>query len=172
MRIQQGNNQKDCFWHKDRPGRIFENDEIFPSNMCPILYHTLYPYFLGFHFGARYSYNKEGDCQVSCPAAKGVDTIVRKRDNDGSHDKRILPERRHVIFADVVRVHGDCPCKHKVGDRFIFPDCMKEYYMCPAALNNIFPFLRVQAPPCISMNQLRCPDWEKPVFFIDDERMH
>ena len=77
-----------CAWHaKDQAsGKVYRNDGIFPSGVCPIMFHTLYPYFLGALFGAKYAYNEQGDCQVCCPAAKSVDVLVRVRPNDGKFE--------------------------------------------------------------------------------------
>lgn len=156
---------KTCKWHQEKDGQVFDAHNTLPGGACPWLYHSLYPYFLGMLYGARYDYNEMGDCQVCCPAANGVNTIVRKRDNDGSFDSRISSEMRYVIFAEVVGVKGDCPAGHKVGDRIIFPTCMPEYFMCPAGFNNVFPFLKLKLPSCINKKRLRCPDWEVEISY-------
>ena len=52
--------ETECKWHKShsQEGHVYTADEIFPGNFCPIMYHTLYPYFLGALFGAKYGYRK------------------------------------------------------------------------------------------------------------------
>jgi uncharacterized repeat protein (TIGR04076 family) len=75
---------------------------------------------------------------------------------------------KFVIFAEVVRVKGDCPRGHVVGQKLPFPTAMSEGFMCPAAFNNIFPFLRLSPPPCINANDLRCPDWDNEIHFSVD----
>ncbi len=156
-----------CAWHKENQenGKIYKENEILTSNMCPIMFHTLYPYFLGVVFGAKYVYNKQGDCQVCCPAEKGVDVIVKVRHNDGKFEKGVPHDWRDVIHAEVVNVHGLCDYGHKVGDRLLFPTCMRTKYMCPAGVNNIFPFLNIEIPKCINLKRLRCPDWLENVYY-------
>ena len=72
--------------------------------MCPWLYHTLYPYFLGLLYGAKFEYNEKGDCNVCCPAAKGIDLVVKRRENDGKIHPDVTDDMKFVIFADVVKV--------------------------------------------------------------------
>jgi hypothetical protein len=74
-----------------------------------------------------------------------------------------------VIYAEIVKV-GDCPHGHKQGENIIFPTCWKHWYMCPAGVNNIFPFMDIEIPKCINKNNLRCPDWKNTIFYsIEDE---
>jgi len=156
-----------CRWHEAHQctGKIYETDEIFPSKICPVMFHTLYPYFLGALYGAKFTYNKEGDCHVCCPAEKGVDVLVKVRSNDGKFESGVPGDWRDVIYAEVVKVNGVCDYEHKVGDRFVFPTCMKQRFMCPAGLNNLFPFLKIEPPKCINMSRLRCPDWEDNIYY-------
>jgi uncharacterized repeat protein (TIGR04076 family) len=155
-----------CPWHaQNEEGRGYEQEEIVYEGTCPWLYHTLYPYFLGFHFGARYHYNENGDCNVGCPAAKGVDTIVRKVENDPSADPRIEEDWRYLAYAEVTAVHGDCPYKHHVGEKILFTTGMPKHFLCPAAFNNVFPLMRLKPPSCIDMSKMRCPDYEDVVYF-------
>jgi uncharacterized repeat protein (TIGR04076 family) len=165
---------KNCPWHRRyKEGKAFAFDEIFPHDVCPWLYNAIYPYFLGLYYGARFSYNEDGDCNVCCPAANGVDVIVRLRPNDGSFDSRISSSMKFVIFAEIVKVLGDCPFGHKVGQRVPFPTCMVEHFLCPAAFHNVFPFMCLEPPSCIDLNNLRCPDWNDVIFFalpfVDNE---
>ena len=160
------NCSKNCSWHGDKPlGKRFNSDEIFSSKCCPLLYHSVYPYFLGLLYGAKFSWNDRGDCNTNCPAADGVDVIVKKRDNDGSFDPRIGDDMQYVIFAEIVKVRGHCPQGHQVGDRIIFPTSMIEGHMCPAALNNVFPLLDLDVPSCIDRSNLRCPDYDDVIIF-------
>jgi uncharacterized repeat protein (TIGR04076 family) len=154
---------KTCPYHLDKKGKVYHIEEILPYKVCPWLYNSVYPYFLGLLYGARFKSNAEGDCNVCCPAANGVDTIVKLRPNDGSFDPRISKEMKFVIFAEVVKVHGDCPSGHKVGQRIPFPTCMKGRYMCPAAFHNVFSLMTLDLPPCIDRDNLRCPDWANPI---------
>lgn len=161
-----------CPWHKEhqKSGKIYKANEIFASNVCPFMFHTLYPYFLGALFGAKYHYNEQGDCQVCCPAEKGVDVIVKVRPNDGKFEKGVPPDWRDLIHAEVVKVNGPCDYGHKVGDRFVFPTCMKTKYACPAGINNLFPFLKLKIPKCINLNRLRCPDWLENIYYSLDDK--
>jgi len=135
----------DCVWHKKyiKTGKNFKHTELFPNNVCPILYHTLYPYFLGALFGAKYAYNEYGDCQVCCPAFEGVDVIVKVRANDGKFPKGVDEDWINVIYAEIIAVRGKCDYNHKVGDRIVFPTTrsMRTQHICPAGLHNFFPFL-------------------------------
>jgi len=110
-----------CPWHKAHKttGKVYCEHEIFTSNVCPIMYHTLYPYFLGALYGAKYTYNEQGDCHVCCPAENGVDVLIKVRSNDGKFESGVPSDWRDVIHAEVVRVNGKCDYNHKVGDRFV-----------------------------------------------------
>lgn len=157
----------ECPWHKhnEKKGKTYKSNEIFASNICPILFHTLYPYFLGAVFGAKYAYNKQGDCNVCCPAEKGVDVLVRVRPNDGKFEKGVPADWRDVIHAEVMKVNGKCDYGYKAGDRVVFPTCMRTKYACPAGINNLFPFLKLKIPKCINLKKLRCPDWLENIYY-------
>jgi len=148
-------------------GHVFTDAEIFTGDVCPILWHTLYPYFLGALFGARYKYNRRGDCQVCCPAEFGIDVLVKVRPNDGKFPAEVQSNWRNVIYAEVVKVNGVCDYGHIVGQRFVFPTCkaMIRRYACPAGIYNLFPFLKIARLKCINMARLRCPDWEENVYY-------
>ena len=133
--------------------------------MCPWLYHTLYPYFLGLLYGAKFEYNEKGDCYVWCPAAKGIYLVVNRRENDGKIHPDVTDDMKFVIFADVVKVHEECPAGHKVGDRFLFPTVLKEKFLCTAGFNHTFPLMNMKPPKCLDKKKVRCPDWINPVFF-------
>ena len=155
-----------CAWHgKNENGKEYTSKEILPQNICPWLYHTLYPYFLGLLYGAKFTYNEKGDCHVCCPAAKGVDLVVKRRDNDGNIHPDVTDDMKYVIFADVVKVNGECPSNHKVGDRFIFPTVNKEKFLCTAAFNHTFPLMDTKKPKCLDKKSIKCPDWKTPVYF-------
>lgn len=172
IKVKQLPGETKCPWHEGHQdfGKVYTSDEIFTNEVCPIMFHTLYPYFLGAEFGAKYGYNEQGDCHVCCPAEKSVDVLVRVRPNDGSFDEEVPKDWRDVIHAEVVKVNGDCPYNHKLGDRFVFPTAMKKNYACPAGVFNLFPFLDIETPSCINKKRLRCPDWLENIYFsIDDE---
>ena len=164
LKIQQLNTQKICRAHRNFAGRIFSADKIWPGNICPWLYYSLYPYLLGSIYGAKYDYNSRGDVHVGCPAEHGVDCIVRRRANNGTFGKKVGLNVKVVSFAEVVRV-GKCPHRHKAGQRYVFPNVMKDYYLCPAGFYNVFPFLKLKSPSCINREKLRCPDWKNTIFF-------
>ena len=147
-----------CAWHGKERGYSFS--ELFPD-VCPYLYHSLYPYFLGLLYGADMQ-----DIWVCCPAEHGVDTLVRKSANN------FLPDVSGdwwVIYAEVVKVNGDCPYGHKVGDKIVFPTCWKNKYLCPAGVNNLFPFLDLDIPECINKDRVRCTDWKQDVHYKIEE---
>jgi len=164
MRVKKLFGEFHCQWHG--PGaETMDEQRLFPGGCCPWLYHSLYPYFLGILYGAKFDYNEQGDCHVGCPAAKGIDAVVMKRANDGTFDPRIGPDMGFVIFAEVVGRHGDCPYGNEVGQRIIFPTSMSHHYSCPAAFNNLFPLLGLEPPSCIDRSRMRCPDWDNPIEF-------
>jgi len=155
-----------CPWHgQNEEGKVYDSKGILPQGICPWLYHSLYPYFLGLFYNAKFAYNEMGDCNVCCPAAKGIDLVVKRRRNDGNIHPDVDKHWDFVIFADVVKVHEDCPANHKVGDRFIFPTVMKKEFMCTAGFNHVFPLLDLERPKCLDKQAVRCPDWNNPVFF-------
>ena len=144
-----------CPWN-NKIGNTFSNAE------CPILWHTMYPYFLGLSFNANLF---KGDCCVCCPAEKGIDLMVKVRPYD-SRFKGMVPEDwRDVIHAEVVRVHGLCDYGYVVGQIFLFPTFAKERHDCPAGIYNIFPFMDIKIPSCINKKKLRCPDWKEEVIY-------
>lgn len=136
-------------------------DSMF-AGTCPILYHTLYPYFLGLYYHADMQ-----DIWVCCPAEKGVDVLVRRETNNGQFLN--IPDDWWVIYAEIVKI-GSCPYKHYIGEKLVFPTYDKPAFMCPAGVNNILPFLNIELPKCINLNKLRCPDWKADVFYkIEDK---
>ena len=168
MRITQLNCKKICRAHRKNKGQLFYDCRILPNNCCPYLYHSLYPYFLGLAYGAKFDLNKKGDVNVACPALKGVDCIVKRRKNNGLFG--VGDNVKWVTYAEVTHVHKYC-CSHlhKIGDRIIFPNVMKDDYMCPAAFNNMFPLLDLYKPMCLDKKNLRCPDSKDTVRFKIEE---
>jgi len=161
-----------CGWHEQYKdtGKVYKPDEIYP--MCPFLYHTLYPYYLGLMFGAVFKWNPDKRYayqNVCCPAEKGVCAIIRIRENDGRYD---VPKHwKTVITASISKIHdnGECPYGHKEGDKFIFPGASQHKWLCPAGLNNMFPFLKLEIPKCINLKRLRCPDWFDNIYYSLEE---
>ncbi len=136
----------------------------FPVGTCPILWHTLYPYFLGFVFNAKFS--PEGPANVCCPAEKGIDLVVSVKPWDSGCPPWVPSDWRDVIQAEVVAVNGWCPYKHKIGDRIFFPTCAKHSFVCPAITNTgITLLMSLFLPKCINRKRLRCPDWKEQVYF-------
>ena len=171
LRVKYLPGKTECKWHKkhSEEGHLYTVDEMFPKKFCPILFHTLYPYFLGAIFGAKYTYNAEGDCHVCCPAEKSVDVLVKVRPNDGSYGDDVADDWQNVFHAEVVKVNGPCDYEYQVGDILIFPICNREKFACSAGINNIFPFLNIKKPKCINLKRLRCPDWQENVYYSIDE---
>ena len=148
-----------CPWHSK--GRDYCGEEIF-AGACPILYHSLYPYFLGLLYHADMQ-----DIWVCCPAETGVDVLVRREEPNRSFGH--IPPDYWVIYAEVVKV-GACPHGYEVGMKILFPTAYKEQHMCPAGVNNIFKFMNMKIPECINMKKLRCPDWKNTVHYsLEDE---
>ncbi len=145
-----------CGWcHKE--GKKYSIGNIFPHDICPILYHSLYPYFLGLLYEAKMQ-----DIWVCCPAEKGVDVLVRRETNENT-----FPSIKYdwwVIYAEIVNA-GKCPFGHYDGEKLLFPTTNKKQYLCPAGLNNIFPFWELEIPKCINKKKLRCPDWKDTVTY-------
>jgi len=165
LRIKQLPGKVFCTWHKDNQvfGKIYKDGQIFPGKVCPFLYHSLYPYFLGLLYHANMN-----NIHVCCPAEEGVDLYVKRADSNTIF--RAIPESYWIIYAEIVAVNGECDYNHEVGQNILFPDCFKKEYMCPAAINNIFPFLDIEIPKCINLNKLRCPDWKEDLYFsLEDE---
>jgi len=163
LRIEKLTCENTCAYHTNKKGKLFVEEEILPDGVCPWLYNTVYPYFLGLLYGARFDFNKEGDCNVCCPATHGVDTIVRLRSNDGSFGPRIEKDTKFVIYAEIIKVNGNCPYGHREGQKIPFPTCMKMHFMCPAAFHNAFSVMKPNIPSCIDKNNLRCPDWANAI---------
>lgn len=114
----------------------------------------------------------EGDCNVGCPAAHGVDVLIKKRSNTGDIFPSVPSEYSFVIYAEIVHIIKNCPHGHHVGQRFLFRTVDKKQYLCPAGLNNVFPFLHIPIPECIDLHNLRCPDFAMPIFYSIDGNLH
>lgn len=162
-KIVQNKTKIGCDYHPKGTTRTYTDESIYPYGICPWLYYAVYPYMLGLFYGADFRYNKEGDAWVMCPAKDGCRTLVRKRLNTGIFDdQRIGSENTFVVYTEIVEV-GSCPMEHAVGAKFIFPTCMKEHYVCPAAWFNAFPLMDTPRPNCLDLEEIRCPDWKSDV---------
>jgi hypothetical protein len=124
------------------------------GGQCPFLLHSLYPYFLGLLYGAK----EMQDIWACCPAEKSVNVIIHCDFIDLSRNLR-------NIYAEVVEVEGKCPHGYDIGVKIYFPTFLKAAYICPAGINNIFPFLDLEIPPCINKKKLRCPDWKEDIYY-------
>jgi len=129
---------------------------------CPFLLHSLYPYFLGLLYKADMQ-----DIWACCPAEYGIDTVMSRETNNKLFPD--VPDDWWVIYAEVVKVNGYCQYGYMAGDKILFPVCHKENYICPAGINNIFPFLNLEIPKCINLNKLHCPDWKEDIFYKVNE---
>jgi len=150
--------ESDCPWHGcHADGKEYSDNEILPRGICPFLYHSLYPYFLGLLYHADMQ-----DIWVCCPAEKGVDVLIRRE--EPNHSFGHVPPHWWVIYAEVVNV-GECPNGHVLGQKLLFPMNDKLNHLCPAGLNNVFPFLDLEVPKCINPKRLRCPDWRDTIYY-------
>jgi uncharacterized repeat protein (TIGR04076 family) len=134
-----------------------------PLGTCPVLWHTLYPYFLGFVFGAKFS--PEGPANVGCPAEYGIDLVVSVKPWDVECPPWVPTDWRDVIQAEVVAVNGPCPHGYRVGDRVFFPTYAKQAYACPAGVHNLSLFVTYEHFPCLNKKRVRCPDWKENIYF-------
>ena len=151
-----------CPWHKfHADGKEYSSENILPDNCCPILYHSLYPYFLGLLYNA----DMDG-IHVCCPAH--VNAYVYRKTNHGMFPN--IPDDWWVIYANIISVNGECDHNHQVGQNIIFPTMYKADYMCPAGFNNIFPLIYPELPKCIDIDKMRCPDWKENIYYLLGER--
>lgn len=152
-----------CEWHGCyRHGSEYDDAVIFPADVCPFLYHSLYPYYLGLLYRANMQ-----DIWVCCPAMNGVDCLVRSHNNNDliePYTRDGIPFDERIVYAEVVKV-GDCPHGHTKGQLLLFPTPYKQKYICPAGLNNLFPFLDLELPKCIDPKNIRCPDWKDVITY-------
>ncbi len=158
-----------CGYHPKDETTLYGSENILPSGICPWLYSAIYPYCLGLLYGARFTYNEYGDSDTCCPAASGVDVVVRRRPNDRPIDNGIPETMEFIVFAEIIKIHGFCPAGHSEGDRFIFPSCLKERFLCPAVFHAAFPLSKTEPPQCIDPQRIRCPDTNQPIAFRLDE---
>ncbi|MFA5151029.1 MAG: hypothetical protein WC554_00570 [Clostridia bacterium] len=107
------------------------------------------------------------DIWACCPAEYGIDTVIRREANNKLFPD--VPDDWWVIYAEVVKVNGYCQYGYMAGDKILFPVCHKEDYICPAGINNIFPFLNLEIPKCINLNKLHCPDWKEDIYYKVNE---
>jgi len=170
--LKQSNSLPGCSWIVKNSSKDFEDNQIYPNNVCPLLYYSSYPYMLGLLFGADFMHNKEGDANVSCPAMNGVRAYARKRDvkdipPELKNDK-ISKDSKFIIYIDIVNV-GKCPNNHKVNEKFMFPTSMKKHYLCPASWFNAFPFLAKKFTDleCLDEKKVKCPDWDREDMALD-----
>jgi hypothetical protein len=136
-----------------------------PDDDCPYLWHTLYPYFLGFVFGAKFSPN--GPATVGCPAEEGIDLVVSVKPWDEYLPAWVPRDWRDVIQAEVIRVNGLCCFGYKAKDRILFPTYAKGRYACPAGMYATMPlaFDRLPKLSCLNKKRVRCPDWKENIYF-------
>ncbi len=88
-----------CGWcHKE--GKEYSTNEIFPQDICPYLYHSIYPYFLGLLYNADMQ-----DIWVCCPAEKGIDVLIRKTE---LHEFSFVNQGWWTIYAEIVN-EPECP---------------------------------------------------------------
>ncbi|MBQ04829.1 TIGR04076 family protein [Candidatus Bathyarchaeota archaeon] len=74
-----------------------------------------------------------------------------------------------VEITDILE-EGWCPLDHKIGETFNYPEDIGK--LCPAALNSIYPYLRIlesggsyeyfETP---NSHSACCPDYKRPVVF-------
>jgi len=133
-----------------------------PLGTCPVLWHTLYPYFLGLVFGAKFS--PEGPANVGCPAEHGIDLVVSVKPWDADLNGLVPMDWRDVIQAEVV-AEGKCPLRYKIGERILFPTYAKDGHACPAGVYNLTVFKNYDYLPCLNKKRVRCPDWKENVYF-------
>lgn len=148
-----------CRAHQEKTlGKCFSESEILPDGICPVLYHSLYPYFMALHFNAKLDYTAGGADLIHCPASEeGVQCLVWREPN---------AETKWQVKARVVHSQK-CPNNHYVSQEFVFPDTRKDSYLCPAGWFNAFPFLPLPdyVKQCCKPEKLRCPDWNGHIYF-------
>ena len=144
-----------------KEGCIFHADEIVPAGVCPWLWYSLYPYFLGMSMKepCRGDYNEYGDIQVGCAAEHGCNCVVKRRANDGSFG--VGNNVKQVVFALVADAQ-DCP-RHHYPETILFTNTRKDDFACAALWYQAFPFSRPEVPPCIRRERIRCSDWQKAI---------
>ncbi len=156
LNIKQNPCDSKCQWHGCNPnGKTYEQNRILSGNVCPFLYHSLYPYFLGLLYHADME-----NIWVCCPGENGVNALIHKRYGSGVD----IPPDKFVIYAEIIN-DPICPHGHRKGETITYPGLWMNDYMCPAGLNNIFPFLDLEIPSCINLDHLRCPDWKDNISY-------
>lgn len=128
-------------------GKDYDEAELFPDGICPRLYFTLYPYFLGIENGA---WSESKEIWAACSAPRGCDCWVRKGNGKEVHA--------------VVECANGCP-RHKKGDKFIFMNTRRDHFMCAALVHEAYPYIwpDLNIPQCGSKNIVFCPDWKNPI---------
>ena len=139
-----------------RKGKVWNEAAILPDKICPLLYHSLYPYWLGLTKGVAWDWS-EGTDLISCPASRGTIQVVVGRIPH--------PRKKYEIFGRVVTAN-ECPRGHKEGDTFIFANTRRDSVLCPALWYHAFPFIRLPKyiKKCCSAANVRCPDWNGVVY--------
>lgn len=156
MRIEQCSCDARCRAHKERQGKVYSEHNILPDGICPVLFHSLYPYFLGMTDHVKQWDYVDGTDLIACPALNGVRCVVHRVPH---------PTKKYEIVARVVEV-GSCPNRHKERDSFTFTNTRKDDFMCAAGWFNMALFLKLPEyiKECCA-DKFRCPDWNGSIEF-------
>jgi len=114
-----------------RTGDGFGFEEVIPSGLCVLAFHSVYPYYVTLIHGGVFEWVRHHEfVKVQCPQVKGiimeVESVRRGASGDGA------------VKVRVIKTLGGCPKGHKCGDEFVI-DSGKQRF-CYKALAGLIPF--------------------------------
>ena len=113
--------------------------DIIPENTCPILLHTLVPYYITFSRGGDFTWSEnKGHVDVRCPNPKG--SVSGDTAREGSVD-----------FA-VGALGEACPMNYKIGFRIPLSSIFEK--LCPSVYDVAYPWIQLGI---LGPIKLRCP---------------
>ena len=144
-------------------GREFLLETSLPPGICPLLLHTVIPYYLTLTNGGYFRWTKHRDkVRVQCPNANDYVDLEINRTEKGD---------KQYISCRVLRQKGECRFGYKEGDTFsLGPDNSLKF--CLRAFDTMFPLyaalkLGWQEPDSSGIKSIKvsCPDHRNTVVF-------
>jgi len=142
-----------CKYHP-KIGQSIKFRNILPKGVCPYAYAAIYPYALSLLYDAEFSWRKhiDKDSVIAQCLRPGNQMVFKiKRIKNPKINKRLLKkyqeERYKIIFEFIEKKGGPRNCSDCLGYKNMVVGKSFEFNrgdlpeMCPAAFNQLFPYL-------------------------------
>lgn len=168
-----------CKYHPKLGQKIKLNKSL-PTGVCPYAYVTAYPYALSLLYDAEFSWRKKIDKDsviAQCLRPKNQMVFRIRRIKNPHPNKTLLKkyqEERYKILIEFIEKKGKGKdCSDCLGYRNVVVGKVFEFNrgdlpeMCPAAFNQMFPYLAALLSSKQKINKIRfsCPDPKTDVVF-------